>query len=96
MPVYAVYENNVVINVIVAESKKIAEEVTGYSVIETEGTPWIDWELHEDGIWRSRQPFPSWQWNGEAWDAPVARPTDSNQYVWDEESLSWIQTENEV
>lgn len=38
MTIYAVIENNVVINRIVAESKEIAESVTGKTCIECDGT----------------------------------------------------------
>lgn len=40
---YAIIENDVVTNVIVADSKEIAEEVTGFEAIETNGQPWIGW-----------------------------------------------------
>ena len=47
---YAVIENNKVINVIVADSKEVAEEVTGKTCIEyTEETPaGIGWDY--DGV----------------------------------------------
>jgi hypothetical protein len=37
------------------------------------------------------KPFPSWVKNEDTneWDAPVAKPTDSKLYVWDEPTLSW-------
>jgi len=45
MPNYAIIENNKITNVIVADSKEIAIEVTGKEVLETTGQPWIDWTL---------------------------------------------------
>jgi len=38
------------------------------------------------------QPFPSWVLNEDTclWDAPVAYPTDGQQYQWDEETISWV------
>lgn len=37
------------------------------------------------------QPFTSWTLDSNFdWQAPVAYPTDGNQYVWDEDSLSWV------
>lgn len=38
------------------------------------------------------QPFPSWVLNEDTcvWDAPIAYPTNSQLYNWDEETLSWI------
>jgi hypothetical protein len=50
MPNYAIYKDNVILNVIVADSKEIAEKVTKYNAIETEGNPWIGWTLI-DGVW---------------------------------------------
>lgn len=37
------------------------------------------------------KPFPSWSLNEQTclWDPPVPYPTDGNQYIWDEETLSW-------
>ena len=40
---YAVIENDKVINVIVADTLKIAKEVTGKECIECDGSFWIDW-----------------------------------------------------
>jgi len=42
------------------------------------------------------QPFPSWTLNEDTclWDAPVPMPTDGQQYIWDEVSLSWVALES--
>ena len=39
------------------------------------------------------QPFESWTLNEESclWEAPVAYPDDGNLYLWDEETLNWIE-----
>lgn len=39
------------------------------------------------------KPYPSWLLNTETcnWEAPVPHPTDGGMYLWDEESLSWIE-----
>lgn len=36
--------------------------------------------------------YPSWSLNEDTclWEAPVPYPNDSNQYAWNEETLSWI------
>jgi hypothetical protein len=47
---YAIVENDVVINVIVADSKEIAEDVTGAEALEITGQPWIGWQ-RVDGEW---------------------------------------------
>lgn len=50
MATYAVHDGARVVNVIVADTAQIAEEVTGLSALETEGVPWIGWTLI-DGVW---------------------------------------------
>lgn len=48
---YAIYDkNNIVVNVIVAETPELAEEISGLNAIETNGQPWIGWVLL-DGVW---------------------------------------------
>jgi len=39
------------------------------------------------------QPFNSWTLNEETcrWESPVPYPTDGNIYIWNEESLNWIE-----
>jgi hypothetical protein len=38
------------------------------------------------------KPFPSWILNEETcrWDAPTPRPTSEGNWVWDEDTLQWI------
>jgi hypothetical protein len=42
------------------------------------------------------QPFESWVLNEDSclWDAPVPYPTDGAVYVWDEETVSWVEVED--
>ena len=42
------------------------------------------------------QPFPSWTLIEDScqWQAPVARPENDTIYYWDEETLSWIEADN--
>lgn len=41
------------------------------------------------------KPFPSWVLDEVTcqWDAPVAMPTDSQRYYWDEATTSWVVNE---
>jgi hypothetical protein len=39
---------------------------------------------------RPDKSFPSWVWSGREWEAPVDYPDDGNDYVWDEETQSWV------
>jgi hypothetical protein len=39
------------------------------------------------------QPYPSWILNAKSylWEAPVAMPTDSKAYIWNENTTSWVE-----
>ena len=45
-------------------------------------------------VFYAPQPYPSWTldeaWN---WQPPVPYPDDGGQYVWDEDSLAWVEVE---
>jgi hypothetical protein len=45
---FAIIKDDKIINVILADSKEIAEEVTGLEALETSGEPWIDWTRSGD------------------------------------------------
>ena len=48
---FAIIQNNTVTNVIVADTKEIALEVTNAEeVLETTGEPWLHW-TRTDGVW---------------------------------------------
>jgi hypothetical protein len=44
------------------------------------------------------KPFDSWVLNEDSclWDAPVPYPTDGAVYVWDEETVSWVEVEDDT
>jgi hypothetical protein len=48
----------------------------------------------EEDIFITPQPYPSWTRSGSFWQAPEPMPEDGKLYAWDEESLSWIKSEN--
>lgn len=87
---YAIHDGSSVINVIVADTKAIAEEATGMSAIKTTGSPWIGWTMEDEG-WRPPTPFASWIWDGSAWVAPIAHPTDGGNFYWDEGQGGWVE-----
>jgi hypothetical protein len=35
------------------------------------------------------QPYSSWIWNGEIWEAPVPYPEGGGSYVWNEDTQEW-------
>lgn len=59
---YAVIKNGIVSNIIVADSKEIAELVTGLLCIEYEDTP--------------SQPGIGWSYDGSVFTAPVVEPSE--------------------
>jgi len=42
------------------------------------------------------KPFPSWLLNESTclWNPPISYPNDGKLYVWDEQSLSWVEVES--
>lgn len=42
------------------------------------------------------QPYPSWSLNTQTclWDPPVPYPNDGKTYIWDEDTLSWVEVPN--
>jgi predicted P-loop ATPase/GTPase len=93
MAIYAVIEENTVTNVIVADSKEIAEEVTQKVCIEqTEENPLaIGWYfMAEHDKYVPVSPYTSWVYDGNDWVAPVAMPVEEGKYfTWNEETVSW-------
>lgn len=92
---FGVMSDNMVTNVIIADSKEIAEKVTSLTCIEyTEENPAVIGGDYIDGYFYSLKPFPSWNRNGSgSWIAPVEKPEfdEANPifYAWNEETLSW-------
>ena len=90
---YAVMQDNVVTNVIIALTKEIAEDVTGRSCVKVTaqtGCPSVGSQF-VNGKFRPLQPYPSWNWSeGHLWwEAPSALPDTENVYFWSEMTLSW-------
>jgi hypothetical protein len=40
-----------------------------------------------------KQPYDSWTWNGEKWNAPVPYPDDAGDYEWNEDDQTWVETD---
>jgi hypothetical protein len=88
---FAVLDGQNVLNIILADSKAIAEEVTGKTCIEFTSEPAEPGGTYEDGLFLKKKPYLSWVLgsNGE-WNAPLEMPIDDNSYVWDEDTVSWV------
>ena len=91
---FAVIENNNVINTIVAESKAIAEQITGKTCVAFTTEPAEPGGTYVNKKFIRRQPYPSWVRDGESsWKAPIDAPEydseNPKQYAWDEDTISW-------
>ena len=86
---YALIENDVVVNTIIADAEFISQQ-SGQWIEYTDSRPaYIGVEL-VDGVLVAPKPFPSWSLNEDyVWVAPVVKP--DGDYVWNEESLSWVE-----
>jgi len=84
---------NIVENIIVADSKEIAEAITGLLAIELTDTHRGnigDLWLEELDKFKPKQPFLSWifdevEW---CWKAPIEKPEGDNH--WNESTLQWV------
>lgn len=54
----------------------------------------VEWTNRKHDEFYARQPYPSWEWNSFdfTWSSPVPYPegAESWEYVWDEETTSWV------
>lgn len=90
MPTFGIVENNIIVNVIVAESLGAAKSVVDGNIIEQENPGQFGIGFYyEDGNWVAPQPYPSWIRDGLRWKAPIEYP-DDGFYEWNEESKSWV------
>jgi hypothetical protein len=93
---FAVIDGNDVINTIVAESKAIAEEITGLTCVEFTDEGAEVGGTYANGTFTKRKPYPSWVLVDNNWTPPVAAPDfDENNpmiFTWNEEEVSWDST----
>ena len=92
-------QTNVVLRVIVCESKEWCESRLGGTWVRTYySTPGKNFAgqgfvyYPEAENFSAPQPYPSWILNTETyvWEAPEPRPDDGERYSWDEETTSWV------
>jgi hypothetical protein len=93
---FAVVENGIVLNTIVANSKQIAEEVTGKTCIEFTTEPASIGHIWDGEKFYPPQPYPSWSKGPNSmWISPIPEPLfdpeNPKSYNWDESTLSWIE-----
>jgi hypothetical protein len=98
-------ENNVVLRVTVGDNNSPDEGYQW--LIDNLGGTWIKTSYNnnirgvyagigysynsDEDIFVSPQPFPSWIRSGSFWNPPTPMPEDDKRYIWDEESISWIE-----
>lgn len=92
-------KENIVISVLVFESFDISllEQVkehlsaNSYKSCSEYGMASVDGDFYNDKFYPPKQ-YSSWIRNEELgiWEAPIAYPNDGEQYVWDENSMSWL------
>ena len=96
-------ENNIVLRVTVGDNNEPDEGYQW--LIDNLGGRWIKTSYNnnirgiyagigysyneEEDIFVTPQPYPSWIRNGSLWEAPTEYPTDENNYIWNESTLSW-------
>ena len=100
---FAKVENNIVTQVIVAEQEFIDSGAVGdpsqwiqtsYNGNIRNTYAGIGYIYNADlDAFIAPQPFSSWVLNEStaAWEAPIARPADDKNYIWDEDTQSWIE-----
>ena len=95
----AVILDNEVVQMMAVDDRFAAillSEPTFVEVTNTDGTPKANWGDNYDqasGTFTPSQPYPSWAYDAESnhWHAPVELPSSGGPYMWDEETLSWVE-----
>lgn len=98
-------ENNIVLRVTVGDNNSPDEGYQW--LIDNLGGTWIKTSYNnnirgvyagigysynsDEDIFVSPQPFPSWIRSGSSWNPPTPMPEDDKRYIWDEESISWVE-----
>jgi len=91
----AVLVDNSVVNVILAKSAEVAEEVTGRTCVESDNAN-IGYVFDEElGLVVPVKPYESWSLNEEQtlWVAPVEKP--EGDHTWNEEDGKWEEVVHE-
>ena len=91
---YAKLENNIVVNVVVAEQEWIDTQTGTWYLVKDDTIPQHNAiigakydSLNE--VFIHPKPYPSWILNSNyIWEAPVSKPEDG-WYTWDEQNQEW-------
>jgi hypothetical protein len=93
-------ENNIVVNILVfsedAHNTDLPEQFLEVNNAKQVICCCTYGEGHRGDTWtgtefRFPQTYPSWIWNSleKKWEAPLAMPDDGEDYLWNEETVSW-------
>lgn len=93
---YAQLENNIVVNIVVADSIWIDEQPGNFVSIGSQNVE--IGSTYENGVFIPPKPYPSWTRYGNSWQAPKPLPSDTYDYTtgtgviyaWDENTATWI------
>ena len=87
----ALIRNAVVVNVAVYDEDTSGPWLNAvrpdYDEVRIVGTAGIGWTVEADGL-RPPSPFPSWSWDGAAWQPPTPAPDEPA--TWDEDAQAWV------
>lgn len=89
---FAIIENNIVTNVVVADSLEDAQSANPDKILfDADSLGIAVGSFKENNIWYPAKPFNSWIWNEEdlRWIAPVSPPEDDKAYYWNEDIVNW-------
>ena len=89
---YAHIQDNIVVNIVVADEAWVDAQGGNFVSIENQNVQ--IGSSYENGVFIQPQPYTSWTRVGDSWQAPTPMPLDGGNYYWDEESLSWLEIPN--
>ena len=89
MKTFAEIENNIVVNIVVADDDVLFQEnPLSFVEYDVENIAYINGQ-YINGIFIMPQPFVSWSLDvNNDWQPPTLKP--EGNFMWDESSLSWI------
>lgn len=83
--------DGVVADIVVGTSEWAEQNLEGVWR-ESESKIGVGWMWDENNGFRPPQPYPSWVWDGQTWQAPV--PAPDGFYYWDERQLMWVEVDD--
>lgn len=87
----AILRNSAVVNTVVVENAAAANVLFDSWVPADNASPNDYWISELGRFAKTPQPYPSWTLpeDSKIWEAPVAKPEDDQDYIWNEETQAW-------